>query len=159
MNLKKFIKKYKVTIIVVIVCLTLLILAFFAVFSMFNPIGDKNDGRFENAPLIDNDIIEKTKEDILDNEFVISVDYEAAQLSPKIVFYINVKEGTEFVKVDQLDETILENLGSEIVSFYDIEIAVLEPTGVDKMYPIIGYHSPKSEEVSWTDSLGDEDEE
>ena len=87
----EFIKKHKAPFIVGIVCLILLILAFFAIYRMFYPSSSKSvyGDRLENAPEIDNAVIEKIKKEILDSDLAIEVTYETKVATMK--FFVDVK--------------------------------------------------------------------
>ncbi len=157
----KFVKKYKVQIIVGVICLILLLLAFFAVYRMFYPSNSKSvyGNRLENAPEIDNAVIEKIKNEILDTDLVATVNYNTSVAIMK--FSIEVEADTKIKEAEQLGQIILDNLSTKIVDFYDIEIYVTNPSGENEEYPLIGYHSKNAEEFSWVDNVvdGDEDEE
>lgn len=157
----EFIKKHKTQFIVGIVCLILLVLAFFAVYRMFYPSSSKSvyGDRLENAPEIDNAVIEKIKNEITDSNLVEEITYETKVATMK--FFIDVKSDTKLEEAKQLSEIILDNLSTKVIDFYDIEIFFTDPSGENTSYPLIGYHSKKSTEFNWVDNVveGDDDEE
>ena len=157
----EFIKKHKAPFIVGIVCLILLILAFFAIYRMFYPSSSKSvyGDRLENAPEIDNAVIEKIKKEILDSDLAIEVTYETKVATMK--FFVDVKSDTELDEAKQLSEIILDNLSTKVIDFYDIEIFFMDPNKENTSYPLIGYHSKQATEFSWGDNVieGDDDEE
>lgn len=157
----EFIKKHKASFIVGIVCLILLILAFFAIYRMFYPSSSKSvyGDRLENAPEIDNAVIEKIKNEILESDLAIEVTYETKVATMK--FFVDVKSDTKLDEAKQLSEIILDNLSTQVIGFYDIEIFFTEPSKENESYPLIGYHSKQATEFSWVDNVieGDDDEE
>lgn len=157
----EFIKKHKAQFIVGVVCLILLLLAFFAVYRMFYPSSSKSvyGDRLENAPEIDNAVIEKIKNEIIDSDLALEVSYETKVVTMK--FFIDVKADTKLEEAKQLSEIVLNNLSTKIIDFYDIEIFFTDPSRENTNYPLIGYHSKKAEEFSWVDNVteGDDNEE
>ena len=157
----EFIKKHKAQFIVGVVCLILLLLAFFAVYRMFYPSSSKSvyGDRLENAPEIDNAVIEKIKNEIIDSDLALEVSYETKVVTMK--FFIDVKADTKLEEAKQLSEIVLNNLSTKIIDFYDIELFFTDPSGENTNYPLIGYHSKKAEEFSWVDNVteGDDNEE
>ncbi len=157
----EFIKKHKAPVIVGIICLVLLLLAFFAVYRMFYPSSSKSvyGDRLENAPEIDNAVIEKIKNEIIDSDLVVDVTYETKVATMK--FFVDVKSDTKLDEAKQLSEIVLNNLSTKIIDFYDIEIFFTDPSAENLNYPLIGYHSKKATEFSWVDNVveGDNDEE
>ena len=148
----EFIKKHKAQFIVGVVCLILLILAFFAVYRMFYPSSSK-------SPEIDNAVIEKIKNEIIDSDLALEVTYETKVATMK--FFIDVKSDTKLEEAKQLSQIILDSLSTKVIDFYDIELFFTDPSGENTSYPLIGYHSKSSTEFSWVDNVaeGDEDEE
>ena len=70
----KFIKKNKTFVIVASICLVLILLMGFAVYRMFYPSnGSVYGNRLENAPEIDNAVIEQIKNKINDTNLVEEV--------------------------------------------------------------------------------------
>lgn len=157
----EFIKKHKAQFIVGVVCLILLILAFFAVYRMFYPSSSKSvyGSRLENAPEIDNAVIEKIKNEIIDSDLALEVTYETKVATMK--FFIDVKSDTKLEEAKPLSQIILDSLSTKVIDFYDIELFFTVPSGENTNYPLIGYHSKSSTEFSWVDNVaeGDEDEE
>ena len=105
----EFIKKHKAQFIVGVVCLILLLLAFFAVYRMFYPSSSKSvyGDRLENAPEIDNAVIEKIKNEIIDSDLALEVSYETKVVTMK--FFIDVKADTKLEEAKQLSEIVLNN--------------------------------------------------
>lgn len=158
----EFIKKHKTSLIVILICLILFILAFFAIYRMFYPSNSKNvyGDRLENAPEIDNAVIEQIKNDIKDTGLVTDVRYETKVTTMK--FFVDVKSSTKLEDAQKIGEMIVNTLSTKIVSFYDIELFLNDPEGNNSSYPAIGYHSKNSEDFSWVDNIvedGEEDEE
>ena len=158
----EFIKKHKAALIVTLICLILLLLAFFAIYRMFYPSNSESvyGDRLENAPEIDNAVIEQIKNDINDTGLVTDVRYETNVATMK--FFIDVKSDTKLEEVQKIGDMIINTLSTKVVAFYDIEIFLDDPSDANSSYPAIGYHSKNSSEFSWIDNIvedGEEDEE
>ena len=152
----KFIKKNKTVVIVAIICLVLVILMGVAIYRMFYPSNDSAYGnRLENAPEIDNAVIEQIKNKIIDSNLVEEVKYNTNVTTMK--FFIKVKDGAKLEKAQALSDIIIDTLSTKVVSFYDIEIYLTNEN--NSSYPSIGYHSKNAEAFSWTNNVGDENEE
>ena len=152
----KFIKKNKTVVIVAIICLVLVILMGVAIYRMFYPSNDSAYGnRLENAPEIDNAVIEQIKNKIIDSNLVEEVNYNTNVTTMK--FFIKAKDDAKIEKVQALSDIILDTLSTKIVSFYDIEIYLTNENNAS--YPSIGYHSKNADSFSWTNNVGDENEE
>ena len=152
----KFIKKNKTKVIVAIICLVLVILMGVAVYRMFYPSNGSIYGdRLENAPEIDNAVIEQIKNKIMDSELVEEVNYETNVVVMK--FFIKVKDDAKLEKVQALSDIILDTLSTKVISFYDIEIYLTNDNNTS--YPSIGYHSKNAEAFSWTNNVGEKNEE
>ena len=145
-----FIKKHKEALLVVLICLILMVLAGFAVYRMFYPSGDKSvyGDRLQGSPVVSDEVISSIKEKIIESKLVNEVDYENKVKILK--FYIDVKSKTKVTKAQDLSKIILENLSTEILTYYDIEIYLTQSEGEDKEFPMIGYHSKDASFVSWT---------
>ena len=151
-----YIKKNKTTVIVAIICLVLVVLMGVAVYRMFYPSnGSVYGDRQENAPEIDNVVNEKIKNKIMDSDLVEEVNYNTNVTTMK--FFIKVKDSAKLEKVQALSDIILDTLSTKVVSFYDIEIYLTNEN--NSSYPSIGYHSKNAESFSWTNNVGDENEE
>ena len=152
----KFIKKNKNIVIVAIICLVLVVLMGVAVYRMFYPSnGSVYGDRLENAPEIDNAVIEQIKNKIMDSDLVEEVNYNTNVTTMK--FFIKVKDSAKLEKVQALSDIIIDTLSTKVVSFYDIEIYLTNEN--NSSYPSIGYHSKNAEAFSWTNNVGDENEE
>lgn len=152
----KFMKKNKTIVIVGIICLVLFILMAFAVYRMFYPSsGSVYGDRLDNAPEIDNAVIEQIKSKIMDSNLVEEVKYETNVAVMK--FFISVKDSTKLADVQKLGDIILDTLSTKVTSFYDIEIYLTNKN--NEQYPSIGYHSKSASSFSWTNNVGEEDEE
>lgn len=152
----KFIKKNKTMVIIASICLVLLALMCFAIYRMFYPSNKSIYGdRLENAPEIDNAVIEQIKNKIMETKFVEAVNYQTNVVTMK--FFIAVKDGTKLKDAQKVDEIILDGLSETVINFYDIQIYLTNENNSD--YPSIGYHSKKASAFSWIDNVGEEDEE
>lgn len=152
----KFMKKNKTIVIVGIICLVLFILMAFAVYRMFYPSsGSVYGDRLDNAPEIDNAVIEQIKSKIMDSNLVEEVKYETNVAVMK--FFISVKDSTKLTDAQKLGDIILDTLSTKVTSFYDIEIYLTNEN--NEKYPSIGYHSKSASSFSWTNNVGEEDEE
>lgn len=152
----KFMKKNKTIVIVGIICLVLFILMAFAVYRMFYPSsGSVYGDRLDNAPEIDNAVIEQIKSKIMDSNLVEEVKYETNVAVMK--FFISVKDSTKLADAQKLGDIILDTLSTKVTSFYDIEIYLTNEN--NKQYPSIGYRSKSASSFSWTNNVGEEDEE
>lgn len=152
----KFMKKNKTIVIVGIICLVLFILMAFAVYRMFYPSsGSVYGDRLDNAPEIDNAVIEQIKSKIMDSNLVEEVKYETNVAVMK--FFISVKDSTKLADVQKLGDIILDTLSTKVISFYDIEVYLTNEN--NEQYPSIGYHSKSASSFSWTNNVGEEDEE
>ncbi len=152
----KFIKKNKTFVIVASICLVLILLMGFAVYRMFYPSnGSVYGNRLENAPEIDNAVIEQIKNKINDTNLVEEVNYETNVVVMK--FFIKVKDNTKLEDAKKFGDIILDTLSSKVIGFYDIEIYLTNEN--NSSYPAIGYHSKNAESFSWTDNVGEENEE
>ncbi len=152
----KFMKKNKTIVIVGIICLVLFILMAFAVYRMFYPSSESVYGdRLDNAPEIDNAVIEQIKSKIMDSNLVEEVKYETNVAVMK--FFISVKDSTKLADVQKLGDIILDTLSTKVISFYDIEVYLTNEN--NEQYPSIGYHSKSASSFSWTNNVGEEDEE
>ena len=152
----KFMKKNKTIVIVGIICLVLFILMVFAVYRMFYPSNRSVYGdRLDNAPEIDNAVIEQIKSKIMDSNLVEEVKYETNVAVMK--FFISVKDSTKLDDVQKLGDIILDTLSTKVTSFYDIEVYLTNEN--NEQYPSIGYHSKSASSFSWTNNVGEEDEE
>lgn len=145
-----FIRKHKGVLIVCAICIILIALAVGAVYRIFNPNSDKTvyGDRLENAPIIDNAVIEQIKDEIVNSNLVEEVKYETNVVVMK--FYIDVKKDTKVEDAQKLGNIILEKLNADIISFYDIQVYLTQKSGEDVSYPAIGYHSKNAEIFSWT---------
>ena len=145
----KFIKKHLTAIIVTLICILLLILAGFAVYRMFYPSNDKDiyGKRLENAPQINNEIILKIKDEVLESKLVNTIEYNTNVKTMK--FYIDVKEDTKITKAQELSNIVIKNLSDDIVNFYDISIYLTQKNGEMVEYPAIGYHAKESNKFNW----------
>ena len=152
----KFMKKNKTIVIVGIICLVLFILMAFAVYRMFYPSSESVYGdRLDNAPEIDNAVIEQIKSKIMDSNLVEEVKYETNVAVMK--FFISVKDSTKLADAQKLGDIILDTLSTKVTSFYDIEVYLTNEN--NEQYPSIGYHSKSASSFSWTNNVGEEDEE
>ena len=152
----KFMKKNKTIVIVGIICLVLFILMAFAVYRMFYPSsGSVYGDRLDNAPEIDNAVIEQIKSKIMDSNLVEEVKHETNVAVMK--FFISVKDSTKLDDAQKLGDIILDTLSTKVTSFYDIEIYLTNEN--NEQYPSIGYHSKSASSFSWTNNVGEEDEE
>ena len=152
----KFMKKNKTIVIVGIICLVLFILMAFAVYRMFYPSSESVYGdRLDNAPEIDNAVIEQIKSKIIDSNLVKEVKYETNVAVMK--FFISVKDSTKLADAQKLGDIILDTLSTKVTSFYDIEVYLTNEN--NEQYPSIGYHSKSASSFSWTNNVGEEDEE
>ena len=152
----KFMKKNKTIVIVGIICLVLFILMAFAVYRMFYPSNRSVYGdRLDNAPEIDNAVIEQIKSKIMDSNLVEEVKYETNVAVMK--FFISVKDSTKLDDAQKLGDIILDTLSTKVTSFYDIEVYLTNEN--NEQYPSIGYHSKSASSFSWTNNVGEEDEE
>lgn len=152
----KFIKKNKTIVIVAIICLVLVILMGVAIYRMFYPnSGSVYGDRLDNAPEIDNAVIEQIKNKIMENDYVEEVKYETNVAIMK--FFISIKDGTKLKNAQKIGDIILDTLSTKVVSFYDIEVYLTNEN--DSSYPSIGYHSKNAEEFNWINNVGEENEE
>lgn len=157
-----FIKRHKTSLIIAVVCLILIILACFAIYRMFYPSNSTSiyGNRLENAKEIDNNVIEQIKSSINESGLVTDVKYEKKVATMR--FFIYVKSDTDLDDAKKFSDVILNSLSDEVITFYDIEIFLTDPQGINKDYPAIGYHSKSAEEFSWTSNVvedGENDEE
>ena len=128
----------------------------FAVYRMFYPSSESVYGdRLDNAPEIDNAVIEQIKSKIIDSNLVEEVKYETNVAVMK--FFISVKDSTKLADAQKLGDIILDTLSTKVTSFYDIEVYLTNEN--NEQYPSIGYHSKSASSFSWTNNVGEEDEE
>ncbi len=155
----EFIKKHKTSLIIATVCLFLIVLACFAVYRMFYPSNSKSiyGDRLTNAPVIDNNAIEQIKSSINESGLVTDVKYEKKVATMR--FFIYVKSDTDLDDAKELSDIILNFLSQEIIKFYDIEIILTDPEGVNEAYPALGYHSKSADEFSWSSNVVEDGEE
>ena len=152
----KFMKKNKTIVIVGIICLVLFILMAFAIYRMFYPSsGSVYGDRLDNAPEIDNAVIEQIKNKINDTNLIEEVQYETNVVTMK--FFISVKDSTKLADAQKLGDIILDTLSTKVTNFYDIQIYLTNEKNDE--YPSIGYHSKNASSFSWIDNVGEEDEE
>ncbi len=152
----KFMKKNKTIVIVGIVCLILLVLMGLAIYRMFYPSNESVYGdRLDNAPEIDNAVIEQIKNKITDTGLIEEVKYETNVAVMK--FFISVKDSTKLEDAQKLSDIILETLSTKVINFYDIEVYLTNEN--NEQYPSIGYHSKSASSFSWINNVGEEDEE
>lgn len=155
-----FIKTHKKTVIVMVTCLILMILAIFAVYKMLYPNSNKSPygHRLENAPAIDNAVVEKTKSNMLDKGNVNTVMYELR--GPIMKFYIDTKKDTKVEDAQKLADIIIETFSNTITQFYDIEVYITQKENeTASEYPVIGYHSKDAKAFSFVvNKAGDTDE-
>ena len=154
----EFIKRHKTSLIIAVVCLILIILACFAVYRMFYPSNSKSvyGDRLENAPAIDNNVIEQIKSSINGSGLVTDVKYKKKVATMR--FFIYVKSDTDLDDAKELSDVILNSLSEEVITFYDIEILLTDPEGANKAYPAIGYHSKSADEFSWSSNVVEDGE-
>ena len=155
----EFIKRHKTSLIIAVVCLILIILACFAVYRMFYPSNSKSvyGDRLENAPEIDNNIIEQIKNSINESGLVTEIKYEKRVATMR--FFIYVKSDTDLDDAKKFGDIILNSLSDEVTTFYDIEILLSDKDGVNKNYPALGYHSKLAEEFSWSSNIAEDGEQ
>ncbi len=135
----KFIQKYKVHIIIGLIFIILLILASVAVYKMFYPNSgiDKYDSRMDGSIAIDEVAIEKIKTDIIALGTTTSVEYR--ENGPMLKFIIKLVENTDTNSIKAITPIITNNLSTEVLNFYDIEI-YFSGEGNSEL-PIIAYKS------------------
>ena len=151
----KFMKKNKTILIVGVICLIVFLLMAFAIYHMFYPSSESVYGdRLDNAPEIDNAVIERIKDKIMDTNLVDKVDYVTSVATMK--FFISVKDDTKITDAQKLSEIILNTLSDKVIKFYDIEINLTNEK--NEQYPVVGYHSKNASTFSWVDNVGEEDE-
>ena len=145
----EFIKNHKATVAVAIVCFILVILAGFAVYRMFYPSSDKSvyGDRLENAPEIDNAVIEQIKNEMEKTGLITSVEYKTNVRTMK--FFVDVKTSTKIKDAEKIATIILEKLSTKVIGFYDITIYFTQTDGSSEEYPAIAYHSKDSEAFHW----------
>ena len=128
----------------------------FTVYRMFYPSSGSIYGdRLDNAPEIDNAVIEQIKNKMMDTNLVEEVKYETKVATMK--FFVTVKDNTKLKDAQKLDKIVLDTLSTKITNFYDIQISLINESNDD--YPSIGYHSKSASSFSWIDNVGEEDEE
>ena len=151
-----FIKKNKNAFIVGLICVILLFLMVFAIYRMFYPSNDSVYGaRLENAPKIDNAVIEQIKAEIMNTNLAKEVNYETNVAIMK--FFVTVNDNVDLSETQKFADIILELLSNKIIDFYDIEIFLTNENNDD--YLAIGYHSKNAEEFSWISNVGESNEE
>ena len=151
-----FVKKNKTTVIVAIICLVLVMLMGLAVYRMFYPnSGSVYGDRLDNAPEIDNAVIEQIKTKITEKDYVEEVKYETNVVVIK--FFVSVKDGTKLKDAQKIGDIILDTLSTKVLGFYDVEVYLTNEN--DSSYPSIGYHSKNAEQFNWIDNTGDKNEE
>lgn len=144
----KFIKKNKVPFIIALICFLLIILASFAIYRMFYPNGSKNlyGDRLENAPEVDNAVIEQIKNNISNTGLVEEVNYRTNVRIMK--FFITVKDTAKMEDAKKIGDEILNKLSEKVKTFYDIEI-YLAKSSASGDFPAIGYHSKNEKVFNW----------
>lgn len=155
----EFIKNHKATVGVAIVCFILVILAGFAVYRMFYPSSDKSvyGDRLENAPEIDNAVIEQIKNEMEKTGLLSSVEYKTNVRTMK--FFVDVKASTKLEDTEKITKIVLEKLSTKVISYYDITIYFTQNDGSGEEYPAIAYHSKDSESFNWvTNKAGEASE-
>lgn len=152
----KFIRTHRTPIIIISICFVLMLLATLAVYKMFNPDSEKGvyGDRLQNAPVIDEAIIEQIKLQILNTEKANKVDYRTSVAIMK--FTINVNENTKLEEAKKLPNIILEKLSTTVLGFYDIEVYLIKDN--DPSYPIIAYRSKNAENFSFVLNRSSENE-
>ena len=127
-----------------------------AIYRMFYPSNESVYGdRLDNAPELDNAVIEQIKNKITDTGLIEEVKYETNVAVMK--FFISVKDSTKLEDAQKLSDIILETLSTKVINFYDIEVYLTNEN--NEQYPSIGYHSKSASSFSWINNVGEEDEE
>ena len=151
-----FIKKNKTSLVVGIICIIVVVLISLAIYRMFYPSNDSIYGdRLDNAPEIDNAVIEQIKTKMLDTGLIENVEYETNVATMK--FFVSVSDNTKLEEAQKLGDIILDTLSTKIINFYDIEVFLTNEN--NEQYPSIGYHSKSASLFSWINNVGEADEE
>lgn len=147
--MKKFIKNNKKLIgigSVIIVCLFILMIIWLFVFPSFN--GNKYGDRLKESSKhkISNEVITKIKDKAKENDSVNKIDYrkEGRVLNFTIIVDSNfgVNQAKEFAS------GILGEIGEDNLKYYDVQVFIDADEEKDG-YPIIGYKSKNSDNISF----------
>ncbi len=144
----KFIKKYKIPLIVGVVCLVLITLASFAIYRMFYPNSgiDKYGSRLDGQIAIDDIAIQKIEDEITALAITNKIEYRSN--GANIKFNIEVIEGTTTDAIRGIFPIIINNLSTDVLAFYDIEVFITGTGNVE--LPMIAYKSKAATEFSLT---------
>lgn len=117
-----FIKEHKIAIIVITVCLILIILAGLSISKMMFPSSaeDINGDRLINAPLINQEDIDKVLTKLKDKSSVVDATYNKNVRILK--FFISFKSDTKLEDAKKITSIITSNLTNDILNYYDIEV-------------------------------------
>ena len=117
-----FIKKHKIAIIVITICLILIILAGLSISKMMFPSSaeDINGDRLINAPLINQEDIDKVLTELKGKSSVVDATYNKNVRILK--FFISFKSNTKLEDAKKITSIITSNLTNDILNYYDIEV-------------------------------------
>lgn len=151
----KFIKKYRIQIVIVVAVLVLALLIYgfcnlFLSTTGKSVYGTRLDGIEEVLPT--DDEISKVKEEIGALEAVNTIEY---QLQGRIMnFIIDVKDGTDLITAHGLADKLLPYFTDAQKSYFDIQVFVTSKEETKEedetsLYPMIGYKHKTSVGFSW----------
>lgn len=154
--MKNIIKGHKKLTISFIVLISLFLVFFIVIFVLplfkSNNYGDRLDGIEKHK--VSTKKVADIKDTILEKKGVDSVSY---QKEGRILnFIIILNEQIDLAEAKTYVNEITEKLDSEINKYYDIEVFI-DTKEESKIYPVIGYHSKKGKEFTWS-NVGESNE-
>ena len=149
-----FIKRHKFKLLLLIVFIVVFVVALFALINLLYPDSRKDVYGNRLAGIDDVPIKEKVLTEIKDkisaSDFVLEVD---DLLTGRLIkFTIYVKADTNKDNAKKLVTNIKDVLSSEIQSFYDIQVMIIEDKEKSTNYPIFAYKHKTSDDFIWTNN-------
>lgn len=146
-----YIKKHIKLIIVLIVILLIIIAAYIGIKKLMPDtrisVWGNRTADINNHP-ISNDVIDKIKEELTNEESVSAVTYRLS--GRKMIFMLTINEGVSRTTAEGLTSHIINNLDDDVKEYYDIELYYKSVDSEDEAYPFMGYKNKISGSFSFT---------
>lgn len=147
----KFIKKHKIFVIFLVV-LILLVIAFVSLYKTLAPdlhkdtYGNRLDGIDQHQ--INGDVISKLKQDLVEKDFILKVDYHN---KGKILnFLVDVNSSVDKATAKSIADLISSAFTEEEKKFYDLQVFITcSEVEESEIYPMIGYKHKSSTGFAW----------
>lgn len=147
-----FIKRHKFKLLLLLIFIIVFVISLFALMNLLYPdsrkdvYGNRLDG-IDDVPIKNKDVTE-IKDKISASDFVLEVD---DLITGRLIkFTVYVKADTNKDSAKKLLTTIQDVFSDEILSFYDIQVMIIEEKEESTNYPIFAYKHKTSKNFVWT---------